>query len=181
MEQVIRTWLAHTPPLGDASTRTALGELVDVWQKVQPVVLLENAVRVEPYMEAMPAEWKAEYTAALTAMEQAWKEMRQAIVDKHITVYERKDRVVGYTFAGFGVVDKTEMKWILCGTERFTEDYMNMQTEEEMKTFNKRYQKLDERVPFPEVDALDTKHSDHRYQRVLKLSAPKHDSGWVKI
>lgn len=181
MDLLLEQWLAVDPPLGDEQTRKAVKACVGAWKSLPPPVLLETAGAVEAFQEGMTQAWVERYTAELAGMEKEWDAMRQAISDKHVTVYERKNRVVGYVFCGAQNDDKMTIKWIVCGSNEFVEDYQNVQKEHEQEAFNKKYERVQERTPYREVDALDDQFKEHRYQRVCKLSAPKKDSGWIKI
>lgn len=181
MDQLLEQWLAVDPPLGDEMTRKAVKACVGAWKSLPPPVLLETAGAVEGFQQGMPLTWVERYAQELAGMEKEWDAMRQAVADKHITLYEHKNRVVGYVFCGAQNDDKMTIKWIVCGTPAFVEDYQSVQKEHEEKAFNKKYERLKERTQYKEIDALDEKHKDHRYQRVCKFSAPKKDSGWIKI
>jgi hypothetical protein len=144
-----------------------------------PPALIEVAGAVETYIDTMPDEWKAKYASELEGMEQAWSKMRQEVADKHVTVYTRKSKKVGYVFCGAQNEDKMTMKWIVCGNPKFTEEYQNVLTKDDEKAFNKRYKKVSSTTA--EIDALDSLHNANRFQRVCKFSAPKKDSGWIKV
>lgn len=181
MDDLLTEWLAVGPPLGDEKTRLAVTTALLTWKTLPPPVCIEVAGAVEATEESMPEAWRERFRAELTGMEKEWDAMRQAVADKHVSVYEHKNRVVGYVFCGAQNEDKMTIKWIVCGTKDFTEDYQNVQKEAEQKRFNTRYTLVKEKTPYSEVDAMDAKYTEHRYQRVCKFSAPKHDSGWIKI
>ena len=181
MDILLTEWLAVGPPLGDERTRLAVTTALLTWKALPPPVCIEVAGAVEATEESMPEAWRGRYHAELGSMEKEWDAMRQAVADKHVSVYEHKDRVVGYVFCGAQNDDQMTIKWIVCGTKAFTEEFQNVQKEAEQKRFNKSYTLLKEKTPYREVDALDATYKEHRYQRVCKFSAPKHDSGWIKI
>jgi hypothetical protein len=181
MDVLLTQWLDASPVKGDEALRSAIRSALNSWKSLPPAVHIEYAGRIEELQEGMSDSWKASYKAEMDAMEQEWDKMRQAIADKHVTVYEYKNRVTGYVFCGAQNDDRMTIKWIVCGHEKFVEDYKNVQKEFEEKQFNKKYERVFGTTPYREIDQLDEKFKDHCYQRVCKFSAPKHDSGWIKI
>lgn len=181
MDLLLSEWLAVEPPLGEPAVRTTVRTALAAWKSLPPPVVLETAGAVEDAQERMPERWRTRYAEELAALERDWDAMRQAIADKHVTVYEFKNRVVGYVFCGAQNDDRMTLKWIVCGSPQFVEDYQNVQKEHEEQAFNKKYERVQERTPYREVDALDDQFKAHRYQRVCKFSAPKKDSGWIKL
>jgi hypothetical protein len=182
MDDLLKTWLEVSPPLGSEDLRARVQRAVTDWKQMPPAVQVEYAGAVEEHTEGLSAEWKGRYATELAALEKTWDDMQQAIADRHISVYEFKDRPVGYTFVGQGNDDQGVIKWIVCGTNQFTQDYMSVEKETQFEWFNKKYQRVTgERTPFREIHAMDEKYKDARFQRVVKLTAPKQDSGWVQL
>lgn len=179
MDLLLEQWLDTTS--GTDALRTSVRTSLDAWKKLAPALQLEVAGSIEEHVDAMPPVWRERFSEELAAMETEWDKMRQAIADKHITLYERNNRVVGYVFCGAQNDDRMTIKWIVSGTPEFVEDYKNVQKEFEEQEFNKTYERLTEKTPYREIDALDAQFKEYRYQRVCKFSAPKKDSGWVKI
>lgn len=182
MDILLTTWLEHTPALGSEELRTRTAQLVRDWKQMPLGLHVEYAGAVEEHSESMPTEWKERFTAELEALEKAWDTMQQEIADTHVSVYEFRDRPVGYVFVGQGNDDQGILKWIICGTKQFTEDYMSVDKEAQFEWFNKKYQRTTgERTPFKEIQAMDETYKDARWQRVVKLTAPKQDSGWIQL
>jgi hypothetical protein len=181
MDQLLTQWLETEPALGDERVRSAVRTSLKTWKTLPPPICIEVAGGVEDLQEGMSSSWKERYRAELDGMEREWDTMRQAVSDKHVTVYERNNKRVGYVFCGAQNDDKMTIKWIVCGTEKFTEDFQNVQKQHEQDSFNKKYKRTEAHTPYRDVDALDDQYKEHRYQRVCKFSVPKHDSGWVKI
>jgi len=181
MDKLLKQWLETTPALGDDAVRTTVSATIASWTSVPPPALIEVAGTVEPFIEPMSEEWRTQYTAELEGMEKAWSKMRQDVADKHVTVYKRKKQTEGYVFCGAQNADRMTIKWIVCGTPKFTENYKNVVTKDDETSFNKAYKRSSGQTPYTTIDAFDAEHAEHRYQRVCKFSAPKHDSGWIKI
>jgi hypothetical protein len=181
MNVLLQEWLDHAPTLGDESTRIYVREHLRLWPTLPPPEQLKVVRSVKPYKGEMPGAWRDRFASEHRDLKRRWTAMRQEAADMHVTLYTHKDTRVGTVFYGNQNDNIIISKWLICGTEQFCEDFMNIQNDVTKEDFLKKYKAVTAKVPVHELDAFDAQHRDHCYQRVCKFSQPPNDSGWIRI